>query len=480
MRGEVAAAGPGFYGASEYDLTPIAASGRASVELGRSCVAREHRGGPGMHLLWNGLAAYVLERDIELLFGVASFHGTDPAPLAEALSYLHYEHLAPPDLRVRAHPEHYLEMNLMARADDRPDPGAARHPAADQGLPAARRLRRRGGLRRRGLQHHRRVRGHGHRADDRALPAVLPARPRAARLRGAPVRAGWNEVEPPALPPMSAGERLRLVLRARLGAGGALRALRGLPAAARHRPRRSSGWRAGRSAGSATASCGSGRRRRCRRSGSPTSRAAGRCGAAGPSSPTTRAGSTSWRCSGRRRRSWCPRPRCGRWPGVGPIGRAIGTMFIDRRPAEAKRQEAVLLARLSRGDQMALFPEGTSTDGLRVLPFKSTLFGAFFAPGLRQGRRRPAGDDRLPAARRPAGELLRLVGRDGLREPRPRRAGALDRRRRGADLPPAARRSPTSPTARRWRRRPTRRCAPGSRPLGSAPSDGVTAPMSLS
>ena len=69
-----------------------------------------------MHLLWNGLAAYVLERKIELLFGVASFHGTDPAPLAEALSFLHYEHLAPPDLRVRARPEHYLEMNLMPRA----------------------------------------------------------------------------------------------------------------------------------------------------------------------------------------------------------------------------------------------------------------------------------------------------------------------------------------------------------------------------
>jgi putative hemolysin len=117
MRGEVAAAGPGFYGAGEYDLTAIAAAGRASVELGRSCVALGHRGGPGMHLLWNGLAAYVLERNIELLFGVASFHGTDPAPLAEALSYLHYEHLAPPDLRVRAHPRHYLEMNLMPRAE---------------------------------------------------------------------------------------------------------------------------------------------------------------------------------------------------------------------------------------------------------------------------------------------------------------------------------------------------------------------------
>ena len=182
MRGEVAAAGPGFYGAGEYDLTPIAASGRASVELGRSCVARGHRGGPGMHLLWNGLAAYVLERDIELLFGVASFHGTDPAPLAEALSFLHWEHLAPADLRVRAHPGHYLEMNLMPRSEIDAGPGAAFDPAANQGLPAARRLRRGGGLRRRRLQHHRRLRGDGHRPDDRALPAVLPARPHAPGL----------------------------------------------------------------------------------------------------------------------------------------------------------------------------------------------------------------------------------------------------------------------------------------------------------
>ena len=73
------------------------------------------------------------------------------------------------------------------------------------------------------------------------------------------------------------------------------------------------------------------------------------------------------------------------WPGVGLIGRAIGTMFIDRRPAQAKAQEAELLARLGRGDRMAIFPEGTSTDGQRILPFKSALFGVFFAPELGQG-----------------------------------------------------------------------------------------------
>ena len=70
-----------------------------------------------MHLLWNGLASYVLERQIELMFGVASFHGTDPEPLAEALTFLHHEHLAPPDLRVRARPEHYLAMSRMPFAE---------------------------------------------------------------------------------------------------------------------------------------------------------------------------------------------------------------------------------------------------------------------------------------------------------------------------------------------------------------------------
>jgi 1-acyl-sn-glycerol-3-phosphate acyltransferase len=70
------------------------------------------------------------------------------------------------------------------------------------------------------------------------------------------------------------------------------------------------------------------------------------------------------------------------WPGIGTIGRAIGTVFIERRPVEARRQQAVLHARLIRGDRMAIFPEGTSSDGQQVLPFKSTLFGVFLAPDL--------------------------------------------------------------------------------------------------
>ncbi|MFN3641777.1 MAG: GNAT family N-acetyltransferase [Gemmobacter sp.] len=103
-----------FYSEDEYDLSPLRATGRRLLELGRSCVHRDFRGGTAMFHLWNALADYVLERDIEILFGVASFHGTDPAPLAQPLSWLHHHHLAPPDLRVRVRPEHAQRMDLIA------------------------------------------------------------------------------------------------------------------------------------------------------------------------------------------------------------------------------------------------------------------------------------------------------------------------------------------------------------------------------
>jgi putative hemolysin len=112
-----------FYSEGEYDLGPLLASGRRLLELGRSCVHAEHRGGTAMFHLWNGLADYVLNREIEILFGVASFHGTDPDALAEPLSYLHHHHLAPPQMRVRALPPHRQEMDLIPR--DRLDRKAA-------------------------------------------------------------------------------------------------------------------------------------------------------------------------------------------------------------------------------------------------------------------------------------------------------------------------------------------------------------------
>ena len=113
LTGEKAETVGRFYSEGEYDLAPLRASGRRLLELGRSCVHRDYRGGTAMFHLWNGLADYVLERGIEVLFGVASFHGTDVQALRQPLAYLHHCHLAPPDLRVTARPEHRQAMDLL-------------------------------------------------------------------------------------------------------------------------------------------------------------------------------------------------------------------------------------------------------------------------------------------------------------------------------------------------------------------------------
>ncbi|MBD3803505.1 MAG: 1-acyl-sn-glycerol-3-phosphate acyltransferase [Thioclava sp.] len=71
-----------------------------------------------------------------------------------------------------------------------------------------------------------------------------------------------------------------------------------------------------------------------------------------------------------------------RWPFVGWLARATGTVFIKREPREAKAQQALFEDRIRAGHHLLFFPEGTSTDARRVLPFKPTLFQAFYSHGL--------------------------------------------------------------------------------------------------
>lgn len=90
------------------------------------------------------------------------------------------------------------------------------------------------------------------------------------------------------------------------------------------------------------------------------------------------------------------------WPGIGWLARATGTVFITRDRRQAQAQAGLLEARLAAGHRLLFFPEGTSTDGRRVLPFKTTLFQAFLAGPLRERLRvqpvsviyrAPAGED---------------------------------------------------------------------------------------
>lgn len=104
-----------FYSSGEYDIAPLLALSGEILELGRSCVDQDYRSRPGMQLLWRGIAAYIFHYDIALMFGCASLPGIDVAEHALTLSYLYYNHLAPPELCPRALPERHVDMRLMAR-----------------------------------------------------------------------------------------------------------------------------------------------------------------------------------------------------------------------------------------------------------------------------------------------------------------------------------------------------------------------------
>lgn len=72
------------------------------------------------------------------------------------------------------------------------------------------------------------------------------------------------------------------------------------------------------------------------------------------------------------------------WPGIGWLARGVGTVFIRRQARDAGAQKTTFETRLQNGHKLLFFPEGTSSDGRRVLPFKSTLFAAFFNEDLRE------------------------------------------------------------------------------------------------
>lgn len=73
-----------------------------------------------------------------------------------------------------------------------------------------------------------------------------------------------------------------------------------------------------------------------------------------------------------------------RWPGIGLMAKAAGTVFVRRDKREARAQTQKFREHLEAGDKLLFFPEGTSTDGQRVLPFKPTLFASVYTEGLRE------------------------------------------------------------------------------------------------
>ena len=104
MDSRMAARAGSFYSAGEYDIAPLLTrhENLSFLEFGRSCVAPGYRDKRTVELLWHGSWAYVRRHGHDVMFGCASFEGTDPAAHAEALSLLGEQALAESDWQVSA------------------------------------------------------------------------------------------------------------------------------------------------------------------------------------------------------------------------------------------------------------------------------------------------------------------------------------------------------------------------------------------
>lgn len=117
IRRPAAAKVGGFYSAAEYDIAPMIHYPGEILELGRSCIERDARNTATMQMLWRGIALYAFHYNVQVMFGCASLPGTDPAQHALPLSYLYHNHLAPPEIRVRALESRYVKMDTLAPDD---------------------------------------------------------------------------------------------------------------------------------------------------------------------------------------------------------------------------------------------------------------------------------------------------------------------------------------------------------------------------
>jgi L-ornithine Nalpha-acyltransferase len=115
LREEQAALAGGFYSQDEFDAAGLAARmpARKLMELGRSCVLPQYRTRRTVELLWQGIWACCRQWSVDIMFGCASFPGSNPALHALPLSYLHHHALASGDWLVQGHKSHRVSMDLM-------------------------------------------------------------------------------------------------------------------------------------------------------------------------------------------------------------------------------------------------------------------------------------------------------------------------------------------------------------------------------
>lgn len=115
MRGDQAKKAGGYYSAHEFAVASMLErqKNRRFLELGRSCVMPAYRSKRTIELLWQGVWAYSLEHNIDVMMGCASFSGTVPAYYAEPLSFLHNYARVKDPWHIAPLPHRHVSMDLM-------------------------------------------------------------------------------------------------------------------------------------------------------------------------------------------------------------------------------------------------------------------------------------------------------------------------------------------------------------------------------
>jgi 1-acyl-sn-glycerol-3-phosphate acyltransferase len=72
--------------------------------------------------------------------------------------------------------------------------------------------------------------------------------------------------------------------------------------------------------------------------------------------------------------AFTPKSEIRSWPVIGFMCKVSGCLFIDRRRTQTLENKTLLTDALAAGDIISLFPEGTTSDGTGLLPFKSSFF----------------------------------------------------------------------------------------------------------
>lgn len=106
-----------FYTEGEFNIKKILKTKSEVLELGRSCVHKDYRDKPIIRLLWKAISAYMAHYKIKILFGCASFPGTNFKKYKKQLSFLYHNYLAPELIRPRALSPNNIPLNYYSKND---------------------------------------------------------------------------------------------------------------------------------------------------------------------------------------------------------------------------------------------------------------------------------------------------------------------------------------------------------------------------